>query len=46
MAQFVSHGFAGAIEAWLADGGLSSDDLVEAVVACAPVWWHRRDVDR
>ena len=44
MAQFVSHGFAGAIEAWLADGGLSTDDLVDAVVACAPVWWHLRNV--
>lgn len=40
MAQFVSHGFAGAIRAWLADGGLSSQDLVDAVVACAPAWWR------
>ena len=40
MAQFVAHGFAGAIKAWLADGGLSRDDLVDAVVACAPAWWR------
>ncbi|GAA1646038.1 hypothetical protein GCM10009744_41250 [Kribbella alba] len=40
MAQFVAYGFAGAIKAWLADGGLSRDDLVNAVVACAPVWWR------
>jgi AcrR family transcriptional regulator len=39
MAQFVSHGFAGAIRAWLADGGLNTDELVDAVVACAPAWW-------
>jgi AcrR family transcriptional regulator len=44
MAQFVSHGFAGAIKAWLADGRLGRDELIDAVVACAPVWWHRRDV--
>lgn len=40
MAQFVAHGFAGAIKAWLADGRLSREDLVDAVVACAPVWWR------
>ena len=40
MAQFVAHGFAGAIKAWLADGGLNQEDLVDAVVACAPVWWR------
>lgn len=40
MAQFVSHGFAGAIRAWLADGQLSRDELVDAAVACAPVWWR------
>ncbi|TCC49546.1 TetR/AcrR family transcriptional regulator [Kribbella pittospori] len=40
MAQFVSHGFAGAIKAWLADDRLSRDELVDAVVACAPAWWH------
>jgi AcrR family transcriptional regulator len=40
IAQFVSHGFAGAIKAWLTDGELSVDELVDAVVACAPAWWH------
>jgi AcrR family transcriptional regulator len=40
IAQFVSHGFAGAIEAWLADGELTTDQLVDAVVASAPAWWH------
>ncbi|MFD3401494.1 TetR/AcrR family transcriptional regulator [Kribbella sp. NPDC058693] len=40
MAQFVSHGFAGAIKAWLSDGKLSKQDLVDAVVACAPPWWR------
>ncbi|MFF3752547.1 TetR/AcrR family transcriptional regulator [Streptomyces sp. NPDC002018] len=38
-AQFVSHGFAGAIKAWLADDTLTRDDLVDAVTASAPVWW-------
>jgi hypothetical protein len=38
--QFVSHGFAGAIKAWLTDGTLTADDLVTAVTACAPTWWH------
>ncbi|TDW21989.1 TetR family transcriptional regulator [Kribbella kalugense] len=40
MAQFVSHGFAGAIKAWLTDGTLTTDDLVTAVTACAPTWWQ------
>jgi AcrR family transcriptional regulator len=40
IAQFVSHGFAGAIEAWLAAGDLSTDQLVDAVVASAPAWWR------
>jgi AcrR family transcriptional regulator len=40
MAQFVSHGFAGAIKAWLADGRLSKDELVDAAIACAPAWWR------
>jgi AcrR family transcriptional regulator len=39
MAQFVANGFAGAIKAWLADGKLTKADLVDAAVACAPVWW-------
>src|ERR1700730_17005391 len=38
IAQFVAHGFAGAIKAWLSDNSLTKTDLVEAAVACAPVW--------
>ena len=40
MAQFVAHGFAGAIKAWLSDDSVTKADLVEASVACAPVWWR------
>jgi AcrR family transcriptional regulator len=39
IAQFVAHGFAGAIKAWLSDESVTKTDLVEASVACAPVWW-------
>jgi AcrR family transcriptional regulator len=39
IAQFVAHGFAGAIRAWLSDDSVTKTDLVEAAVACAPVWW-------
>jgi AcrR family transcriptional regulator len=39
MAQFIAHGFAGAIKAWLSDLSVTKTDLVEAAVACAPVWW-------
>ena len=39
IAQFVAHGFAGAIRAWLSDDSLAKTDLVEAAVACAPPWW-------
>jgi AcrR family transcriptional regulator len=39
IAQFVAHGFAGAIKAWLSDDSVTKSDLVEAAVACAPVWW-------
>jgi AcrR family transcriptional regulator len=39
MAQFVAHGFAGAIWAWLKDSSVTKDDLVSATAACAPVWW-------
>jgi AcrR family transcriptional regulator len=39
MAHFVAHGFAGAIKAWLSDHSVTKTDLVEAAVACAPVWW-------
>jgi AcrR family transcriptional regulator len=39
IAQFVAHGFAGAIKAWLSDNSVTKADLIEAAVACAPVWW-------
>jgi AcrR family transcriptional regulator len=39
IAQFLAHGFAGAINAWLGDASLTKSDLVEAAVACAPTWW-------
>jgi hypothetical protein len=39
IAQFVAHGFAGAIKAWLSDRSVTKTDLVEAAVACAPAWW-------
>jgi AcrR family transcriptional regulator len=39
IAQFVAHGFAGAIKAWLSDNSVKKGDLVDAAVACAPVWW-------
>jgi AcrR family transcriptional regulator len=39
MAQFVAHGFAGAIKAWLSDKSVTKRDLADAAVACAPVWW-------
>ena len=39
IAQFVAHGFAGAIKAWLSDGSVAKTDLVEAAVSCAPAWW-------
>lgn len=39
IAHFVAHGFAGAIKAWLSDHSVTKTDLVEAAVACAPVWW-------
>jgi AcrR family transcriptional regulator len=40
IAQFFAHGFAGAIKAWLSDDSVSKTDLIEASVACAPVWWR------
>jgi AcrR family transcriptional regulator len=40
IANFVAHGFAGAIEAWLADETVTKQDLVDAAVACAPAWWN------
>jgi len=39
IAQFVAHGFAGAIKAWLSDSSVTKADLIDASVACAPVWW-------
>jgi hypothetical protein len=39
IAQFLAHGFAGAIKAWLSDPSVSKDDLIDAATACAPVWW-------
>jgi AcrR family transcriptional regulator len=39
IAQFMAHGFAGAIKAWLSDSSVTKDDLVDAAVACAPAWW-------
>jgi AcrR family transcriptional regulator len=39
IAQFVAHGFAGAIKAWLSDDSVTKADLVDAAVACAPAWW-------
>ncbi len=39
IAQFVAHGFAGSIKAWLSDNSVTKGDLVDAAVACAPVWW-------
>jgi AcrR family transcriptional regulator len=39
IAQFVAHGFAGAIKAWLHDDSVTKTELVEASIACAPVWW-------
>ncbi len=39
IAQFMAHGFAGAIRAWLDDPSVTKEDLVDAAVACAPAWW-------
>ncbi len=39
IAQFMAHGFAGAIRAWLNDPSVTKDDLVDASVASAPAWW-------
>ena len=40
IAQFVAHGFAGSIKAWLSDSSVAKGELVDAAVACAPVWWN------
>jgi AcrR family transcriptional regulator len=39
IAQFLAHGFAGAIKAWVSDPSVSKDDLIGAATASAPVWW-------
>ena len=39
IAQFLAHGFAGAIKEWLSDNSLTKEDLVDAAVACTPPWW-------
>ncbi|MEZ0064521.1 AcrR family transcriptional regulator [Streptacidiphilus sp. MAP12-20] len=39
IAQFLAHGFAGAIKAWLSDPDVTKAQLVDATVACAPAWW-------
>jgi hypothetical protein len=39
IALFVTHGFAGAIKAWVGDDSVTKHDLIEAAVACAPPWW-------
>lgn len=39
MARFVAQGFAGAIKAWLGDRSVTKADLVDAAMACAPLWW-------
>ncbi|MBK3566391.1 TetR/AcrR family transcriptional regulator [Streptomyces sp. MBT62] len=39
VAQFLAHGFAGSIRAWLEDPSVTKDDMVDAAVACAPAWW-------
>ncbi|WP_329310799.1 TetR/AcrR family transcriptional regulator [Streptomyces sp. NBC_01262] len=39
IAEFMAHGFAGAIKAWLNDPSVTKDEMVDAAVACAPAWW-------
>lgn len=39
IAQFLAHGFAGAIKAWLSDPSVTKDDLIDAATDCAPAWW-------
>ncbi|MFD3457898.1 TetR/AcrR family transcriptional regulator [Streptomyces sp. NPDC058691] len=39
IAQFMAHGFAGAVKAWLNDPSVTKEDMVDAAVACAPAWW-------
>ncbi|MBM9504294.1 TetR/AcrR family transcriptional regulator [Actinacidiphila acididurans] len=42
VARFLAHGLAGALRAWLRDGGPGRDDLVEALSCVAPPWWTGR----
>jgi AcrR family transcriptional regulator len=39
IAQFLAHGFAGAIKAWLSEPSISKSDLIDAATSCAPAWW-------
>jgi AcrR family transcriptional regulator len=39
IAQFLAHGFAGAIKAWLSDPSVTKADLIDAATICAPTWW-------
>jgi len=38
--RFLAHGFAGAVQAWLADPAAEKADLIQAAVACAPTRWR------
>lgn len=40
IAQFMAHGFAGAVKAWLDDPSVTKDELVASAMACAPAWWR------
>lgn len=46
VAQFLAHGFAGAIKAWLGDPSVTKEDLVDAALACAPAWWAEHSTTR
>jgi AcrR family transcriptional regulator len=39
VAQFVAHGFAGAIRTWLRSPAITREVLEDAVAAAAPAWW-------
>jgi AcrR family transcriptional regulator len=39
IAQFLAHGFAGAIKEWLRSDSVAKSDLIDASMACAPAWW-------
>ncbi|MCU1679806.1 MAG: hypothetical protein JWQ81_545 [Amycolatopsis sp.] len=39
VAQFVAHGFAGAIRTWLQNPAITREVLEEAVAEAAPAWW-------